>query len=78
LIKLYDVYQTYETVIQRYHTHLTDTVNKKHNISLSAMKNNKTEKTSMDFFRKLHSALTSKSPDEISDLTDIGTTEFDS
>jgi hypothetical protein len=78
LIKLYDVYQTYETAIQRYYSHMTDTVNKKYNINLSALKNDKQDKTSIDFFRNLHNVLASKSQEEISDLSTLETTEFDS
>jgi hypothetical protein len=78
LIKLYEVYQSYEMVIQRYHVHQTDTINKKFGMNISALKNNKQDKTSMDFFRKLHGVLTSKSQEEIDQLTELETTEFDS
>jgi hypothetical protein len=78
LIKLYDVYQTYETAIQRYYSHMTDTVNKKYNISLSALKNDKQDNASVDFFRNLHNVLSNKSQDEISELATLETDEFDS
>ena len=57
---------------------MTDTVNKKYSINLSALKNDKQDKTSVDFFRNLHNVLSNKSPEEISDLTTLETTEFDS
>ncbi|MBT3298809.1 hypothetical protein HN385_07795 [archaeon] len=78
LIKLYEVYQTYEMAIQRYYSHTTDTINKKYGINLAALKNDKQDKTSVDFFRNLHNVLSNKSPEEISDLTTLETTEFDS
>ena len=78
LIKLYTVYQTYEVAIERYYSQLTDNANKKYNVMLSAMKTDKTDKTSDDFFRSLHSLLTNRSQEEINDMTKLETDEFDS
>jgi len=47
-------------------------------MNLSVLKNDKQDKTSVDFFRKLHTLLTDKTQEEISDLTQLETTEFDS
>lgn len=78
LIKLYEVYQTYETVIQKYSVHITDNINKKHHLAISALKNDKQDKTSVDFFRKLHNLLTNKTTDEIEEMVELDTDEFDS
>ena len=75
LIKLYEVYQTYETAIQRYHVHVTDTINKKYTLTINAMKN-KQDPTSMDFFRKLNDYLVKKDPIEINELTKIDDPDF--
>jgi hypothetical protein len=78
IIKLYEVYQSYEMAVQRYHAHLTDTIHKKYNIGISALKNNKQDSVSADFFRKLHYMLNNKTQEEIGQLTDTDTNEFDS
>jgi len=75
LIKLYEVYQTYETAIQRYHVHVTDTINKKYQINLNALKN-KQDPTSMDFFRKINDLLVNVDPKEISEKTKINDPDF--
>ncbi len=56
LIKLYDVYRTYEDTMQRYYTSLSDNINKKYRFELDVEKNKKDEK-STDFFRKLNEYL---------------------
>jgi hypothetical protein len=75
LIKLYEVYQSYELAIQRYHVHVTDTINKKYQLNLNAMKN-KQDPTSMDFFRKLNDFLVRKDPQEIDEITKIDDPDF--
>lgn len=76
LIKLYEVYQTYETGIQRYHVHVTDTINKKYTLKINMLKN-KQDPTSMDFFRKLNDCLIRKDPTEILEMSRIDDPEFD-
>lgn len=75
LINLYRVYQEYETTIQRYHVHVTDTINKKYTLSINAMKN-KQDPTSMDFFRKLNDFLVTKDPSEREELVKIDDPNF--
>jgi hypothetical protein len=70
LIKLYEVYQSYETVIQRYHVHVSDTINKKYQMAISSMKN-KQDPTSVDFFRKMNEYLTKTDSKDIESLTRI-------
>jgi hypothetical protein len=70
LIKLYEVYQSYETVIQRYHVHVSDTINKKYQMNISSMKN-KQDPTSVDFFRKMNEYLTKTDSKDIESLTRI-------
>ena len=70
LIKLYEVYQSYETVIQKYYVHTTDTINKKYQLNLNALKN-KQDPTSIDFFRKMNDFLVKSSPKDIEELTKI-------
>lgn len=75
LIKLYEVYQSYEQVIQRYHVHVSDTINKKYQINVNILKN-KQDPTSMDFFRKLNDYLVTKNPDELEQIAKIDDPEF--
>lgn len=70
LIKLYEVYQSYETVIQRYHVHTSDTINKKYQMNLSSMKN-KSDPMSVDFFRKMNEFLSKTDRSEVDNLTVI-------
>jgi hypothetical protein len=75
LIKLYEVYQTYEMAIQRYHVHVTDTINKKYQVTLNVLKN-KQEPVSMDFFRRMNDLLKNSNSMEISEKTKIDDPDF--
>ncbi len=75
LIKLYEVYQQYEALIQRYNVHVTDTINKKLQLNLNILKN-KSAPTSMEFFRRLNDFLSKTDPQELDDLTQIEDLEY--
>lgn len=77
LIKLYEVYQSYETAVQRYHVHVVDTINKKYQVNLNAVKNIKEQKESLDFYRNLHKFLSNKTPDEIHEIARIDDPAYD-
>lgn len=76
LIKLYEVYQTYEQSIQRYHIHLTDTINKKYQININKIKN-RGVKTSLDFFRSMHEMISGKNVEEIQEFAKIEDEEYE-
>jgi hypothetical protein len=75
LIKLYEVYQSYEQVIQRYHVHVTDTINKKYQINTNLLKN-KQDPTSLDFYRRLNDFFVNSPKEDIDEISKIEDPRF--
>lgn len=77
LIKLYEVYQSYEQVVNRYHTHLTDTINKKYQININFLKSSSpSDIDPSGFFRKLNGYLSGENKEEIDNLAKIDDPKF--
>lgn len=70
LIKLYDAYQSYEQIIQRYYSNITDIITRKYKtrVDLGKVKEPDNQK---EFFRQLNNVLCNSKSEDVQELTKI-------
>lgn len=75
LLKMYDAYQAYEQVIQKYYSNVTDIITRKYKTKIE-LKKNKDGPDKLDVFKQLNVLLSQNNSDEIESITKIEDSNF--
>jgi len=75
LLRLYDTYQSYEQVIQKYHSNVTDIITRKYRTKID-LKKTKDGPDKLDLFKQLNSFLCQNESDEIKNITKLDDSNF--